>query len=132
MSKYPSSKWYRTGNMRIVPWYFGLMRAEEEFTRDCYDPFGETNGTQSCWKGVGKLPNDRDGPNLYSTMAATKENNPWLYKWNILIQWLGDMGIKDTPPASPAQTQRNLRRWERETLEKIRLEDEAIERGDYQ
>lgn len=67
------SKWYRTGESRIVPWYFGLMRAEFFWRRDGYDHSGELVLFQLTTRGTGRLPTDMDGPyagGFWSTLAT--------------------------------------------------------------
>lgn len=68
--------WYRTGEVRIVPWYFGLMRAEFVERRDFTDGDGEDAEVVSYQLrtvGTGKLPQEFDGGGAFgfwSTMAT--------------------------------------------------------------
>lgn len=65
--------WYRTGECRIVPWCFGLMRAEFLERRDFKDETGEVMEYQLRAVTAGRLPDKFDGPSAFgfwSTMAA--------------------------------------------------------------
>lgn len=69
--------WYRTGEVRIVPWYFGLMRAEFLERRDFSDPeTGEVMEYQMRPVSTGPLPAEYDGPSAYgfwSTLATPRD-----------------------------------------------------------
>ena len=77
MSGKPTS-WYRTGDCRIAPWWFGIMRAEFMERRDFPDPYGGDdagNGTfQTRWVGAGRLPytfdNNYSPFGFWSTMST--------------------------------------------------------------
>lgn len=76
MIRQPTS-WYRTGDCRVVPWHFGLMRAEFMERRDFPDPLGPDDagvGTyQIRWVAAGRLPEEfsDSGPfGFWSTMAT--------------------------------------------------------------
>lgn len=67
------TEWYRTGETRIVPWWFGLMRAEFMERRDFKDETGEVMEYQLRSVGAGRLPQNFDGPDAFgfwSTMAT--------------------------------------------------------------
>ncbi len=70
-------KWYRTGECRIVPWYFGLMRAEFLERRDFKDKqTGEVMEYQTRPVAAGKLPGKFDGPTAYgfwSTLSTPRD-----------------------------------------------------------
>ena len=70
-----TSAWTRTGECRIVPWYFGLMRAEFEERRDTKDIYGVFGDTfQIRWVRAGRLPTKFDNPGPFgflSTVATT-------------------------------------------------------------
>lgn len=52
------TEWYRTGETRIVPWYFGLLRAEFIERRDFKDQDGEVTSYQLRTVGTGPLPDE--------------------------------------------------------------------------
>ncbi len=66
--------WYRTGETRIVPWYFGLMRAEFIERRDFKDEDGEVVSYQLRNVGTGRLPDEygtwHSPFGFWSTMAT--------------------------------------------------------------
>lgn len=68
------SPWYRTGQTRIVPWLFGLMRAEFCERRDLMEPIDhEVMEYQTRWVSTGRLPYvfDNNGPyGFYSTLST--------------------------------------------------------------
>ena len=69
-----TSSWHRTGACRIVPWRFGLMRAEFEERRNITDPYGVTGDMyQLRWVRAGKLPHkfDNIGPFGFLSTIAT-------------------------------------------------------------
>lgn len=69
--------WTPTGEARIVPWYFGLMRAEFCERRSFIDSDGVFGDTfQLRWVRAGRLPAEYDGPSAYgfwSTMATPRD-----------------------------------------------------------
>lgn len=68
-----SWQWKRTGACRIVPWYFGLMRAEFEERRETEDMF------QIRWVSAGRFPAEFDnaGPfGFLSTVATPAGDTP--------------------------------------------------------
>lgn len=70
------NKWYRTGACRIVPWYFGLMRAEFLERRDFKDETGEVMAYQIRWVSAGRFPDKYDGPDAFgfwSTLASKED-----------------------------------------------------------
>lgn len=97
--------WYRTGDCRIVPWWFGIMRAEFMERRDYPDPYGGDaagNGSyQVRWVGAGRFPVefDNDGPfGFWSTMACSAGDSK---KYGARALWRGFItyfkGNKDKP-----------------------------------
>jgi hypothetical protein len=69
------TEWYRTGETRIVPWYFGLLRAEFIERRDFKDPDGEVTSYQLRYVGTGHIPDEygswKTSPfGFWSTMAT--------------------------------------------------------------
>lgn len=65
--------WKRTGDCRIAPWWFGIMRAEFMERRDFYDEYGEVSSFQTRWVGAGRFPAEMDVTSPYgfwSTMAT--------------------------------------------------------------
>jgi hypothetical protein len=72
-----ATKWYRTGECRIVPWWFGLMRAEFFERRDFKDETGEVMEYQLRTVRAGRLPARFDGPSAFgfwSTLASKTAN----------------------------------------------------------
>lgn len=126
--RYPDSPWYRTGDVRVVPWYFGLMQAQELWRKDSYNQYhGITTGFITKWKSVGKLPREVDD-NFYAAIEAYPTEDPYHRKWRMLISFFKDMGIKDPVPQSPAENQRwhrNLKRQrDREQEERDKFPDD--------
>lgn len=76
------AKWHRTGEARIVPSWFGFMRAEVMERRDFPDPYGGDdagNGTfQIRWVSAGRLPleYDNSGPFGFWSTLATPPDDP--------------------------------------------------------
>lgn len=69
-----TGRWHRTGACRVVPWYFGLMRAEFEERRDTVDSCGIAGTTfQIRWVRAGRLPEqyDNSGPFGFLSTVAT-------------------------------------------------------------
>jgi hypothetical protein len=67
------TKWKRTGDCRIVPWRFGLMRAEFMERRDFIDDYGEASSFQTRWVSAGRFPRDMDETSpfgFWSTMST--------------------------------------------------------------
>jgi hypothetical protein len=69
--------WKRTGDCRIAPWWFGIMRAEFMERRDFPGPAGSDDaggGTfQTRWIGAGRFPAELDVTSpfgFWSTMAT--------------------------------------------------------------
>jgi len=77
-----TSAWSQTGYCRIVPWYFGLMRAEFEERRDTTDPDGVFGDTfQIRWVRSGRLPYefDNSGPFGFLSTIATPAGDTKTY-----------------------------------------------------
>jgi hypothetical protein len=77
MSMNNPTPWKRTGDCRIVPSYFGFMRAEFMERRDFPDPYGGDDaggGTfQTRWVSAGRFPWQMDITSPYgfwSTMST--------------------------------------------------------------
>jgi hypothetical protein len=91
MSKSPS-EWKRTGEVRIVPWWFGIMRAEFEERRSFAGYSGTfDDGTfQLRWVGTGRLPAiyDNSGPfGYWSTLSTPRDMHYGMRAvWRQLIQ----------------------------------------------
>lgn len=70
------SKWYRTGDCRIVPSWFGFMRAEFMERKDFpgYSGTMEDGGYQVRWVRAGPFPFEFDDPyspiGFWSTMST--------------------------------------------------------------
>lgn len=65
--------WYRTGDCRIAPWWFGIMRAEFMERRDFADGSGEVTSFQIRWVAAGRFPAEMDATSpfgFWSTMAT--------------------------------------------------------------
>jgi hypothetical protein len=93
--------WYRTGDCRIVPWWFGVMRAEFMERRDYPDFYGEINSYQIRWVGAGRFPREFDGGmafGFWSTMATPVGDSK---KYGDRALWRGFItyfkGNKDKP-----------------------------------
>ena len=71
------SEWYRTGECRIVPSWFGFMRAEFFERRDFKDETGEVMEYQMRTVRAGPLPAQFDGPSAFgfwSTMSTPAQD----------------------------------------------------------
>jgi hypothetical protein len=73
------TEWYRTGEARIVPSWFGFMRAEVMERRDFpgYSGTMEDGSFQVRWVSAGRLPVEFDnaGPfGFWSTMATPPDD----------------------------------------------------------
>jgi hypothetical protein len=67
------TEWGRTGDCRIVPWWFGLMRAEFMERRDFADEAGEVMSFQTRWVSAGRFPWEMDITSpfgFWSTMST--------------------------------------------------------------
>lgn len=67
------TKWARTGDCRIAPWMFGLMRAEFMERRDFTDQYGDPSSFQTRWVSAGRFPWQMDVTSPYgfwSTMST--------------------------------------------------------------
>jgi hypothetical protein len=68
------TEWYMTGESRIVPSWFGFLRAEIIWRKDFKDPeTGEVMEYQLRPRSAGPLPGAFDGPGAFgfwSTMAS--------------------------------------------------------------
>ena len=65
--------WKRTGDCRVSPWWFGLMRAEFMERRDFSDQYGEVTSFQTRWVGAGRFPWEMDITSpfgFWSTMST--------------------------------------------------------------
>jgi hypothetical protein len=67
--------WKRTGDCRIAPWWFGIMRAEFMERRDFpgYNNDWENGTFQTRWVGAGRFPIDMDQTSpfgFWSTMST--------------------------------------------------------------
>lgn len=71
------TEWYRTGEARIVPSWFGFLRAEFFERRDFIDPdSGEIMEYQLRTRSAGRLPAEYDGPGAFgfwSTLATPND-----------------------------------------------------------
>lgn len=69
--------WYKTGETRIVPSWFGFMQAQEFWRRDFKDKeTGEVMEYQLRARSAGPLPAKFDGPSAFgfwSTLATRDE-----------------------------------------------------------
>jgi hypothetical protein len=86
------SKWYRTNDRRIVPWFFGLMRAEFIWRRDWIDNDGEVMSYQLRPRSAGRLPDDMDGPGAFgfwSLLAAKWPANKAQALWRPFVFFFG-------------------------------------------
>lgn len=90
--------WYRIGDMRIVPWCFGLMRAEFLEQRDYSEKEPNENGKHEVmehglrWVSAGRLPPQYDGPGAFgfwSTMATPVDDPKYGDRrfWRRFIQY---------------------------------------------
>lgn len=72
------TNWYRTGDCRIVPWYFGIMRAEFMERRDFrWEGDDEVVSFQTRWVGAGRFPREFDVTSpfgFWSTLATPTGN----------------------------------------------------------
>ena len=92
-----NANWYQTGEARIVPWYFGLMRAELRWQRDYSDADGEVMPYSVQWRPAGRLPfkYDNIGPfGFWSTMSAQPMHGE-RFIWKRFISYWN----KPAPPA---------------------------------
>lgn len=68
------TEWKRTGDCRVAPWWFGIMRAEFMERRDFIDPNGVFGTTfQTRWVGAGRFPAELDVTSpfgFWSTMST--------------------------------------------------------------
>jgi hypothetical protein len=101
-----TGKWYRTGECRIVPWWFGLMRAEFLERRDFTDPTtGEVMEYQLRAVRAGSLPAKFDGPSAFgfwSTMATPRDRRYGdRALWRQFITYFSK--IPDAKPTAPAE-----------------------------
>ena len=85
------SKWYRTGDIRIAPWWFGIMRAEFLERRDITTE-GAGDTYQLRWVGAGRLPAEYDGSSAFgfwSTMATPGDDEHYGDRrfWRWFIQY---------------------------------------------
>jgi hypothetical protein len=128
MSKnFPDSAWYRTGELRIVPSWFGFMRAEEQWRKDCYSPDGLNSMFTTKWKSVGQIPQEINN-NIYSYLSgAYKGESQFRRKWRSFIFFFGGMGIKDPQPQSPEDNAR----WHRNLKRERDKEQEIVDKGDH-
>lgn len=76
MAKPQPSKWYLTGDARVAPWWFGLMRAEVMERRDFFFEDGEEKSYETRWVGAGRLPAEFGDYNLWSTLASPVAEHP--------------------------------------------------------
>lgn len=112
--RYPDSPYYRTGDIRIVPWYFGLMQAQEQWRKDSYNQYnGICSGFTTKWKSVGKLPYEVEN-NFYAYLQPYEGESPFNRKWRLFITFLKDLGVKDPVPQSPAENARWHRNYKRQ------------------
>lgn len=66
-----TGSWIKTGASRIVPWYFGLMRAEFEWRRDITDPDGMSGDMiEIKWSSAGRLPAEYDNPGPFGFLSV--------------------------------------------------------------
>lgn len=93
--------WYRTGECRIVPWYFGLMRAEFFERRDYKDETGEVMEYELRTVGAGRLPPKFDGPSAFgfwSTLASGSSLYGERALWRQFITFFGNLPPVEPPP----------------------------------
>lgn len=91
-------QWYRTGECRIVPWHFGIMRAEFVERRDFKDDTGEVMEYQLRFVGTGRFPAEFDGPSAFgfwSTLATPPD-----FKFGQRAIWRQLVSFFNKPPAS--------------------------------
>jgi hypothetical protein len=87
------TKWYRTGESRIVPWYFGLLRAEFGWRRDFKEPeSGEVMEYQLIFRAAGRFPREFDGTGAFgfwSTLATPTDDPKFGERrfWRQFIWW---------------------------------------------
>ena len=65
--------WKRTGDCRISPWWFGIMRAEFMERRDFSYDDGDVSSFQTRWVGAGRFPWEMDITSpfgFWSTMST--------------------------------------------------------------
>lgn len=103
------TEWYRTGECRIVPWYFGLMRAEFMERRDYKDETGEVMEYELRPVAAGRLPPQYDGPSAFgfwSTLATPRDR-----KFGDRALWRQFISyFKELPPASDGLDQPRTQR----------------------
>jgi hypothetical protein len=91
--KRTKTKWYRTGECRIVPWHFGLMRAEFFERRDFKDEDGEVMEYQLRTVSAGRLPPDMDGPSAFGFWSTLATPHDTRYGergiWRKLVSFFG-------------------------------------------
>jgi hypothetical protein len=89
-----TSEWRQTGECRIVPWYFGLMRAEFCERRDfAWPETGEVMEFQIRWVSAGRLPDEYDNSGAYgfwSTLSTPRDSRYGSRAiWRQLISYWG-------------------------------------------
>lgn len=94
------TKWRRTGESRIVPSWFGFMRAEFMERRDFKDPAtGEVMEYQVRFRSTGSLPWKFDGPGPFGFWSTLSTPTDRRYGdralWRRFISYW-----KELPPAS--------------------------------
>lgn len=87
--------WYRTGECRIVPWWFGLMRAEFLERRDFKErESGDVMEYQIRWVGSGRFPSEFDGGSAFgfwSTLATPPDDMRYGQRslWRRFVTYFG-------------------------------------------
>lgn len=128
MKPSPPSHWYKTGETRIAPWYFGIMRAEVQMRRDHYDLDGLNSGFNTKWVGAGRLPDNLANESYYSMLATTEDINPFTFFWRCLVTALPKLK-GDPVPEPPANRGARYRQYMRERDDRQRERDERILKG---
>ncbi len=100
--------WYRTGECRIVPWWFGVMRAEFLERRDFKDESGEVMEYQMRAVGTGRLPDKFDGPSAFGfwSTLATPEDRQYGDRalWRRFIRYWSEIPPEKAADKLPSET----------------------------
>lgn len=102
-----ATAWYRTGECRVVPWYFGLMRAEFLERRDYKDETGEVMEYELRPVGAGRLPRKYDGPGAFgfwSTLASNSSMYGERAIWRQFISFFAKLPPTEPPEPRPLPT----------------------------
>lgn len=82
------TEWYKTGDARIVPWHFGLMRAEFMERRD-FSSCGEITSFQTRWVSSGKFPWEMDITSPYGFWSTMSTPIGDTKKFGMRAMWRG-------------------------------------------